>query len=46
MRSHRTGDVPELIEIDGKLAGLRRNKSEAVTVEKYERAASFRDEER
>jgi ATP-dependent Clp protease ATP-binding subunit ClpC len=46
MRIHRKSDVPEIIEIDGKLAGLRRNKSEAVTVENYERAASLRDEER
>jgi ATP-dependent Clp protease ATP-binding subunit ClpC len=45
MRIHRKSDVPEIIEIDNKLAGIRRNKSEAVSGENYERAASLRDEE-
>jgi ATP-dependent Clp protease ATP-binding subunit ClpC len=46
MRIHRKSDVPEIIEIDNKLAGVRKNKSEAVTHENYERAANLRDEER
>jgi len=46
MRIHRKSDVPEIIEIDGKLASIRRNKGEALSGENYERAASLRDEER
>jgi len=46
MRIHRKSDVPEIIEIDGKLAGVRRDKSEAVNGENFERAANLRDEER
>jgi ATP-dependent Clp protease ATP-binding subunit ClpC len=45
MRIHRKSDVPEIIEIDNKLAGVRKNKSEAVSGENYERAATLRDEE-
>jgi ATP-dependent Clp protease ATP-binding subunit ClpC len=46
MRIHRKSDVPEIIEIDNKLAGIRRSKADAVSSENYERAADFRDEER
>ena len=46
MRIHRKSDIPEIIEIDGKLAGVRQNKNEAVSGENYERAANLRDEER
>ncbi len=46
MRIHRKSDVPEIIEIDDKLAGVRRDKSEAVSGENFERAANLRDEER
>jgi ATP-dependent Clp protease ATP-binding subunit ClpC len=46
MRIHRKSDVPEIIEIDGKLAGIRRDKGDAVSGENYERAATLRDEER
>jgi ATP-dependent Clp protease ATP-binding subunit ClpC len=46
MRIHRKSDIPEIIEIDNKLAGVRRNKTEALSGENYERAASLRDEER
>ena len=46
MRIHRKSDVPAITEIDGKLAGLRRDKSDAVSGENYERAATLRDEER
>ena len=46
MRIHRKSDDPNIIDIDSKLAGLRKNKSEAVSGENYERAATLRDEER
>ncbi|HUG08123.1 MAG TPA: ATP-dependent Clp protease ATP-binding subunit [Acidimicrobiia bacterium] len=46
MRIHRKSDIPEIVEIDGKLAGLRKNKTEAISGENYERAATLRDEER
>jgi ATP-dependent Clp protease ATP-binding subunit ClpC len=46
MRIHRKTDIPEIVEIDGKLAGIRRDKTDAVTGENYERAANLRDEER
>ncbi len=46
MRIHRKSDVPEIVELDGKLAGVRKDKNEAVSGENYERAASLRDEER
>jgi ATP-dependent Clp protease ATP-binding subunit ClpC len=46
MRIHRKSDIPEIIDIDSKLAGLRKDKGEAVSGENYERAASLRDEER
>jgi len=46
MRIHRKSDIPEIIEIDGRLAGIRRDKSDAVSGENYERAATLRDEER
>lgn len=46
MRIHRKSDVPEIIEIDGKLGVLRKDKSDAVSGENYERAAGLRDEER
>ena len=45
MRIHRKSDVPEIAEIDVKLAGVRRDKSDAVSGENYERAAKLRDEE-
>ena len=45
MRIHRTTDVPEITEIDEKLAGVRQDKSDAVSGENYERAATLRDEE-
>ncbi|MEE8376200.1 MAG: ATP-dependent Clp protease ATP-binding subunit [Acidimicrobiia bacterium] len=45
MRIHRKSDVPEITEIDVKLADVRRNKSDAVSGENYERAATLRDEE-
>jgi ATP-dependent Clp protease ATP-binding subunit ClpC len=46
MRIHRKSDLPEIIEIDGKLAGVRRDKTDALSGENYERAATLRDEER
>jgi ATP-dependent Clp protease ATP-binding subunit ClpC len=46
MRIHRKSDVPEIIEIDNKLAGVRKNKADAVSSENFERAATLRDEER
>jgi len=46
MRIHRKTDAPEIVEIDGKLAGVRKDKADAVTGENYERAATLRDEER
>jgi ATP-dependent Clp protease ATP-binding subunit ClpC len=46
MRIHRKSDVPEILEIDGKLAVIRKDKSDAVGGENYERAANLRDEER
>ncbi len=46
MRIYRKSDVPEIVEIDGKLAGVRKDKSDAVTDENYERAINLRDEER
>ncbi len=46
MRIHRKSDVPEITEIDVKLSGVRRDKSDAVSGENYERAAKLRDEER
>src|ERR687897_437214 len=33
MRIHRKSDIPEILEIDGKLAGIRRDKTDAVTGE-------------
>ena len=45
-RIHRTSEVPEIMEIDEKLAGVRRSKAEAVSGENYEQAANLRDEER
>jgi ATP-dependent Clp protease ATP-binding subunit ClpC len=45
MRIHRKSDVPEIAEIDVKLADVRRNKSNAVSGENYEKAATLRDEE-
>ncbi|MGH8945733.1 MAG: ATP-dependent Clp protease ATP-binding subunit [Acidimicrobiia bacterium] len=46
MRIHRTTDIPEITELDEKLAGVRRNKADAVSGENYEQAATLRDEER
>ncbi|HUG31307.1 MAG TPA: ATP-dependent Clp protease ATP-binding subunit [Acidimicrobiia bacterium] len=46
MRIHRKSDVPEISAIDGKLAGVRKDKTEAISGENYERAATLRDEER
>ena len=46
MRIHRKSDIPAIIEIDNKLASVRRDKSAAITGENYERAAGLRDEER
>jgi ATP-dependent Clp protease ATP-binding subunit ClpC len=46
MRIHRKSDVPEILELDGKLAGVRRDKSDAVAGENYEQAANLRDQER
>ena len=45
-RIHRTSEVPEIMEIDAKLSGVRRDKQDAVATENYERAAKLRDEER
>jgi ATP-dependent Clp protease ATP-binding subunit ClpC len=45
MRIFRKSDVPEISEIDVKLADVRRNKSDAVSGEDYEQAATLRDEE-
>ncbi len=45
MRIYRKSDVPEITEIDVKLADVRRNKSDAVAGEDYEQAATLRDEE-
>jgi ATP-dependent Clp protease ATP-binding subunit ClpC len=45
MRIYRKSDVPEITEIDVKLADVRRNKSDAVSGEDYEQAATLRDEE-
>jgi ATP-dependent Clp protease ATP-binding subunit ClpC len=45
MRIHRKSDVPEISEIDVKLADVRRDKSNAVSGENYEKAATLRDEE-
>jgi len=45
MRIHRKSDVPEIAEIDVKLADVRRDKSNAVSGENYEKAATLRDEE-
>ncbi len=45
MRIFRKSDVPEITEIDVKLADVRRNKSDAVSGEDYEQAATLRDEE-
>jgi ATP-dependent Clp protease ATP-binding subunit ClpC len=45
MRIHRKSDIPEIIAIDGKLAGVRKDKTEAISGENYERAATLRDEE-
>jgi ATP-dependent Clp protease ATP-binding subunit ClpC len=46
MRIHRTTDIPEITELDERLAGVRRNKADAVSGENYEQAATLRDEER
>ena len=46
MRIHRSSDMPEIAEIDTKLGDVRKDKSEAVGGEDYEKAASLRDEER
>ena len=45
-RIRRTSEVPEIMEIDAKLSGVRRDKQDAVATENYERAAKLRDEER
>ncbi len=46
MRIHRKSDVPEIQDIDSKLADVRKDKGEAVGSENYEKAATLRDEER
>jgi ATP-dependent Clp protease ATP-binding subunit ClpC len=46
MRIHRTTDIPEITQLDEKLAVVRRNKADAVSGENYEQAAILRDEER
>ncbi|MDX1468907.1 MAG: ATP-dependent Clp protease ATP-binding subunit [Acidimicrobiia bacterium] len=46
MRIHRKSDVPEIVEIDEKLGGIRKDKGDAVGEENYEKAATLRDEER
>jgi ATP-dependent Clp protease ATP-binding subunit ClpC len=46
MRINRKTDVTEIVEIDGRLAGVRRDKTDAISGENYERAATLRDEER
>ena len=46
MRIHRTSDIPEITELDEKLANVRRNKADALSGENYEQAATLRDEER
>jgi ATP-dependent Clp protease ATP-binding subunit ClpC len=45
MRIYRTSPNPEISEIDTKLAEVRRQKSEAVQGEQFERAAQLRDDE-
>ena len=46
MRIHRTSDIPEITQLDEKLAGVRRDKADALSGENYEKAATLRDEER
>ncbi len=46
MRIHRTSDDPEIARIDERLSSLRKEKSDAVALENYEKATGLRDEER
>ncbi|HEX6947676.1 MAG TPA: ATP-dependent Clp protease ATP-binding subunit [Acidimicrobiia bacterium] len=46
VRIHRQSDDPEIARIDGRLAELRKEKSDAIAVEDYEKATRLRDEER
>ncbi len=46
MRIHRTSDDPDIARIDERLSTLRKEKSDAVALENYEKATGLRDEER
>jgi ATP-dependent Clp protease ATP-binding subunit ClpC len=46
MRINRTSDDPEIAGIDEQLAGIRKDKADAVSLEEYEKAVGFRDQER
>jgi ATP-dependent Clp protease ATP-binding subunit ClpC len=46
MRIHRTSDMPEIIRLDQRLASIRKDKADALSLENYERAANLRDEEK
>jgi ATP-dependent Clp protease ATP-binding subunit ClpC len=46
MRIYRSSHDPDLAEIDKKVTDLRRQKSEAIGSQQYERAAQLRDQER
>ncbi len=46
MRINRSSNLPEFKEIDERLGQLRRDKSEAVQAQQFERAAQLRDQER
>ena len=46
MRIYRSSRDPDLSEIDKKMSEVRRQKSEAVNSQQYERAAQLRDQER
>jgi ATP-dependent Clp protease ATP-binding subunit ClpC len=46
MRINRSGSNPEFEEIDSKLSDVRREKSDAIQTQQFERAAQLRDQER
>ncbi|MFO7548817.1 MAG: ATP-dependent Clp protease ATP-binding subunit, partial [Acidimicrobiia bacterium] len=46
MRIHRTGSHDDFKELDGRIAGVRKDKQEAVSAQQFERAAQLRDQER
>jgi ATP-dependent Clp protease ATP-binding subunit ClpC len=46
MRIHRTGSHDDFKELDGRIAGVRKDKQEAVAAQQFERAAQLRDQER